>query len=67
MIFPNKFIKYEESVIFKMLSVLEVCEKQKEVKINELYKITEKRFSGIDEFLYSLDILYILDAIQCNR
>ena len=66
MIFPNKFIKYEESVIFKMLSVLEVCEKQKEVKINELYKITEKRFSGIDEFLYSLDILYILDAIQLD-
>jgi hypothetical protein len=66
MIFPNKFIKYEESVIFKMISVLSVCEKEKELTIQELYKITEMKFSGIDEFLYSIDILHILDSIKLD-
>jgi hypothetical protein len=66
MIFPNKFIRYEESVIFKMISVLSVCEIEKELTIQQLYKITETEFSGIDEFLYSLDILYILNSIKVD-
>ena len=66
MIFPNKFIKYEESVIFKMLKVLEICEKEKELTIQDLYKITVSKFSGIDEFLYSIDILYVLDSIKLD-
>ena len=66
MIFPNKFIKYEESTIFKMLSVLEICQNNVEIGILELYHMTEKKFDGIDEFLYSIDILHILETIKVD-
>lgn len=66
MIFPNKFIKYEDSVIFKMLGVLDVCREKKRINVIDLYRITEKKFDGIDEFLYSLDVLHILDAIKVD-
>lgn len=66
MIFPNKFIKYEESVLYKMLSVLEICQKKEVVGISELYSLSEKKFDGIDEFLYSIDVLHILDTIEVD-
>lgn len=66
MIFPNKFIKYEESILFKMLSVLEICQQKEVLGISELYSLTEKKFDGIDEFLYSIDVLHILDTIEVD-
>jgi hypothetical protein len=32
--------------------------------LSELYKKTKKHFSGIDEFIYSIDVLYIIGAIN---
>lgn len=66
MIFPNKFIKFEESILFKMLSILKICKGKEVVSISELYSLSENKFDCIDEFLYSIDILYILDTIQID-
>jgi|GEM_PF-661362 len=66
MIFPNKFIKYEESILFKMLSILVICQEKEVVGISELYSLSEKKFDGIDEFLYSIDVLHILDTIEVD-
>lgn len=66
MIFPNKFIKFEESTLFKMLSVLNVCRSKKNIEISELYSLTEHKFNCIDEFLYSIEVLHILDAIEVD-
>lgn len=66
MILPNKFTKYEESTIFKMLKVLEMCKAYKEISLHELYKNSESYFDGVDEFLYSIDILNILDTIEVD-
>ncbi|MCG8411914.1 MAG: hypothetical protein MI739_11595 [Bacteroidales bacterium] len=66
MIFPNKFIKYEESILFKMLRVLEICQDKDVVGISELYSLSENKFDGIDEFISSIDILYILDTIEID-
>lgn len=66
MIFPNKFIKYEESILFKMLSVLEICQEKKVIGFSELYTLSENKFSCVDEFIYSIDILHILDTIEID-
>lgn len=62
MIYPNKNIRFEESIIYKMISVLELQEKSI-INIHELYNATKKKFKNIDEFIISLDVLYALDMI----
>lgn len=65
MIYPNKHITFEESIIFKMISILENSN-EFEVDIHELYKRTKKKFKNADEFIYSLDVLYVLDMIEVD-
>jgi hypothetical protein len=65
MIYPNKHITFEESIIFKMLSILEL-KKGKEESIRELYQRVSQKFTNIDEFIYALDVLYLLDKIDIN-
>ena len=65
MIVPNKVISYSESIIGKMLYVLERIS-EKEVTIEHLYLSTQDYFEEVDEFIYSLDVLYLLDAIQVD-
>lgn len=63
MLFPNKTISYNESIISKMIIILE--EKESEtINVNELYKTLEKKFENIDEFIYALDNLYSLGYID---
>lgn len=65
MIYPNKHIKIEESIIYKMTALLE-DETTNVICINELYNKTKSKFSNIDEFIYSLDVLFLLDIIEIN-
>lgn len=65
MIYPNKHITFEESIIFKMISILENSNDY-EVDIRELFKRTKKKFKNADEFIYSLDVLYVLDMIEVD-
>jgi len=65
MIYPNKHIRFEESIIFKMIHILE-SENDYEVNIHDLFSKTKKRFKNADEFIYSLDVLYVLDMIEVD-
>jgi hypothetical protein len=65
MIYPNKHITFEESIIFKMISILENSN-ENEVDIHELFNKTKKTFKNADEFIYSLDVLYVLDMIEVD-
>lgn len=65
MIYPNKHITFEESVIFKMISILENSN-ENEVDIHELFNKTKNKFNNADEFIYSLDVLYVLDMIEVD-
>ena len=65
MIYPNKNIRFEESIIYKMISVLEHREKSS-INIHELYNETKTRFKNTDEFIISLDVLYALDVINVD-
>ena len=66
MIYPNKNIKFKESVLYNMISILEL-EVYGELKLNRLYKLVQDDFDSIDQFLYSLDVLFALDMIELNE
>jgi len=65
MIYPNKNIRFEESIIFKMISILEEREKLI-INIHDLYNETKNKFKNTDEFIISLDVLYALDMINVD-
>ncbi|MGP0578528.1 MULTISPECIES: ABC-three component system middle component 7 [Paenibacillus] len=65
MIIPNKVINYNDSIINKMLVLLTELS-QSNFQIKELYFSTQNSFEEIDEFIYSLDVLYILNAIDVD-
>lgn len=65
MIVPNKVIRFNESIIGKMIAVLRELSIV-DMTIEELYRSTEEHFEEIDEFIVSLDVLYILEAIQVD-
>ncbi len=65
MLTPNKVNRFSESIIGKMTFVLKQISKQ-EMTINELFKSTQHYFEEIDEFIYSLDVLYLLDTIHVD-
>ncbi|MEG0008418.1 MAG: hypothetical protein RR721_04265 [Aeromonas sp.] len=64
MITPNKAIPFKDSIIFKMLFILD--ENFEEMTLLELYKKTKSEFIEIDEFIYSIDTLYVLGKIELN-
>lgn len=65
MIYPNKTIKVEDSIIYKTTFILE--QKTNDVQtIFQLWLKVKNKYSNIDEFIYALDILYILDIIDIN-
>ncbi|WP_181391652.1 ABC-three component system middle component 7 [Methanospirillum lacunae] len=53
----------KESVIWKLPYIIEELNKA-ELNINVLYDITESKFTNINEFIFCLDILFILDKIE---
>jgi len=66
MIFPNKLITYDHSLISKLPIVLKwILDGKRDVL--ELYKLCEKHFEEVQEYIYILDILYILDKIKDVR
>ncbi len=61
---PNKVISIKKSILWKLPDFVE-C-----IKVNnnlvEVYHLLEKDFDDINEFLYAIDILYLLDMIEID-
>ena len=66
MIFPNKVFSFSETMVYKMHFILERLENNKALSIHELYLDVENCFDNIDEFMFSLDLLYILEKINVD-
>lgn len=62
MLFPSKFTSFEESVINKMILILEI--ENKSIGLIELYNKFKNKFISIDEFIFALDGLYALGYIE---
>lgn len=65
MIVPNKVIRFSDSIIGKMTIILENL-LEKDMTVKELYFSTQDYFEEIDEFIYSLDVLYLLTVIRVD-
>lgn len=65
MIVPNKVISFSESIIGKMPIILEYLSKR-DMSVKELFSTTQGYFEEIDEFIYSLDVLFLLNAIKVD-
>jgi hypothetical protein len=63
MLFPSKFTSYESSIINKSIYILEFKDERR-ININLLYKKIEKKYANIDEYIFSLDLLFVLDYIE---
>ncbi len=66
MIYPNKVINYKDSIIGKMLIILDYLNANG-VDIRELYHQTSDHFDEIIEFIYSIEVLNILDIIDYDK
>lgn len=64
MITPSKSISIQDSILYKMTIILETD--FYEINITDLYKKTSSNFSSLDEFVYSLDFLFILEKVILN-
>ncbi len=65
MLVPSKIISFSECIIGKMIIILEYVSKG-EMTITELFFSTQDYFGEIDEFIYSLDVLFLLDVINVD-
>ncbi|HDR7914780.1 hypothetical protein COL40_11665 [Bacillus toyonensis] len=65
MIVPNKVIRFNESIMGKMIILLKELS-VKDMRVEELYVNNQEHFDEIDEFIIALDVLYILEAIQVD-
>ncbi|MEQ9855129.1 MULTISPECIES: ABC-three component system middle component 7 [Pectobacterium] len=64
MITPSKSISIQDSILYKMTIILET--EFNEIKITDLYEKISSNFLSLDEFVYSLDFLFILEKIILN-
>lgn len=63
MITPSKFIPFKQSIIGK-IHFLRIDGTH--IGIRELFVLVGDKFNGLDEFIYALDVLYVLNKIDID-
>ena len=61
---PNKVVSIKKSILWKLPDVVE-CIKDNNNLVEAYYSI-EKKLEDINEFLFCIDILYLLDMIEID-
>lgn len=64
MITPNKVITLRESALGKTPIILKA--KAPLMNVGELYRTVHREFESIDQFLLTLDVLYVLGRIEVD-
>ena len=63
---PNKVTSYQESVLSKLIVLLDVlC--TKDTSLIGLYSDTKECFSDIFEFIDAVDVLFALNKLEYNE
>lgn len=62
--FPSKVVNIKKSILWTLPEIVEVLKKNN--NLLEAYQELEKKLNDINEFMLSIDILYILDRIEIN-
>lgn len=66
MILPNKLITFHDSILIKIIYIIEVIE-NKDMNVYELYEIVKNNFSDMNEYVLALDVLYVLERIEYDE
>lgn len=64
MIVPNKFTPLDKSILGKLPAILVALEEC--TSIHDLYQQLESNFEDVGQFIYALDALYVLGAIELD-
>lgn len=63
---PNKVTSYQESILSKLVVLLDVlC--NGDVSLIELYSGTQQSFSDISEFIDAIDVLFALNKLEYDE
>lgn len=65
MIFPNKVVRYENSIFPKLALVLEKIQYQ-DMRPIELYNKLRTNFEDINQFIVVLNVLFVLGKIKLD-
>lgn len=63
---PSKAISYSNSVLSKFVPVLDIIVRGN-ISPNSLYILTKKQFTNIEEYIDTLDCLFVLGIINMNE
>lgn len=66
MILPNKLITFHDSILIKIIYIIEVIE-NKDINVYELYEIVKNNFADMNEYVLALDVLYVLERIEYDE
>lgn len=64
MITPNKFIPFQQSVLAKLYVVME--HRPGPISVKDLFDRVHNRFESLDQFILTLDVLFLLGRIDIN-
>ena len=64
--YPNKITSFKESILFKMILLLEILN-EGTYTVDELYKKSRRNFDSTADFIETLDALYALDKIKVEK
>lgn len=65
MIFPDKLVSFQDSIIAKSVYILKELQNN-ELVVCDLFIATKEYFEDVSEFLLALDTLYLLGKINLN-
>ena len=64
MIVPGKFVNFSDSTLSHLARILAAIDEP--TSLTELFTVTRKHFEGPSEFMYAMDVLYVLGAIDID-
>lgn len=64
MITPSKVIPYNKSLISKFELILSI--NKDSISVIELYRLLQKNFDEVDQFMMTLDALFVLGKINVD-
>ena len=66
MITPNKVVSVEKSALGLAPVVLEHVDALFDGTVSELFERVSKKFDSVDQFLLTMDLLYVLGRIEVD-
>ena len=64
MISPNKFIPFDQSILRRLEIILD--RDRSDVGITQLFKETSAKFDDVNQFMYTIDVLFVLGCIEID-